>query len=100
MKTPNQEIVELSMDKLEELLQRAEARQFNEEDYETIKALVESYAYITELVEDKGIPYCCRSSGADLWDSSKKKAARRVTSERTGHPEEQRTTSRPPFSGV
>lgn len=54
MKTPNQEIVELNTDRIKELLQRAEAKQFNDEDYATIKALIESYAYLTELVEDKG----------------------------------------------
>jgi transposase len=54
MKTPNQEIVELPMDKLDELLQRAEAKQLNNEDYETITAVFKSYAYLTELVEDKG----------------------------------------------
>jgi len=53
MKTPNQEIVELSMDNLEQLLQRAEAKQLNDEDYATIKALIESYAHFTKLVEDK-----------------------------------------------
>jgi transposase len=53
MKTPNQEIIELSMDKLEELLQRAEAKQLRDEDYVTIKALIESYAHFTRLVEDK-----------------------------------------------
>lgn len=54
MKTPNQEIVELNRDRIEELLQRAETKQLRNEDYETIKALIESYAYLTELVEDKG----------------------------------------------
>ena len=53
MKMPKPRIVELSTDKLEEILERAEAKQFNEEDYETIKAVFESYAYISELVEDK-----------------------------------------------
>jgi len=53
MKTPNQEIIELNMDRIEELLQRAEAA-LNEEDYKTVKAVFESYAYLTELVEDKG----------------------------------------------
>lgn len=53
MKTPNQEIVELNRDRIEELLQRAEAKQLRDEDYETIKALIESYAYLTQLVGDK-----------------------------------------------
>ncbi len=53
MKKPQQEIVELSKDKLEELLQRAEAKQLHEEDYATIKALIESYAHFTELLGDR-----------------------------------------------
>jgi len=53
MKTPNQEIIELSRNKLEELLQRAEAKQLRDEDYATIRALIESYAHFTELLEDK-----------------------------------------------
>jgi transposase len=53
MKTPNHKIVELNMNRIEELLQRAESA-LNEEDYKTVKAVFESYAYLTELVEDKG----------------------------------------------
>lgn len=53
MRTPKQEIIELSMDKLEELLRRAEAKQLRTEDYATIKALIESYAHLTQLVGDK-----------------------------------------------
>ena len=53
MKTPNQEIVELNRDRIEELLQRAQTA-LKEEDYRTIKAVFESYTYLTELVEDKG----------------------------------------------
>ena len=48
-----QKIIKLDMDDLEEVLQRAEA-ELNKEDYELLKALVESYVYVTELVEDKG----------------------------------------------
>ena len=54
MKTPKQEIIELNRDRIEELLHRAEAKRFNDEDYATIKALIESYAYLTELAKDKG----------------------------------------------
>lgn len=53
MKTPKQEIVELSTDKLEELLRRAEAKQLRDEDYAAIKSLIESYAYLTQLLGDK-----------------------------------------------
>lgn len=53
MKTPKQEIIEVSMDKLEQLLQRAEAKQLRDDDYATIKALIESYAQFTQLLGDK-----------------------------------------------
>jgi len=53
MKKAKQEIIELSMDKLEQLLQRAEAKQLRDEDYATIKAMIESYAQFTKLVGDK-----------------------------------------------
>ena len=45
-------IVELSMDRLQEALQRAEAT-LDAEDYETFKAVVESYAYLADLIESK-----------------------------------------------
>jgi transposase len=47
-------IIELDMDELKDLLQRAEAA-LDEKDYETIKAVVESYAYVAELVGGKNI---------------------------------------------
>ena len=45
-------IIELDMDKLEDVLRRAEAA-LNVEDYSLLKAVVESYAYIAELVGEK-----------------------------------------------
>jgi len=48
-------ILELNMDKLEDILRRAEAKQFEDEDYETIKALAESYVHLFELVGEKNI---------------------------------------------
>ena len=47
-------IAEFDMDELKDLLDRAEAA-LDEKDYETIKAVVESYAYIADLVGDKDI---------------------------------------------
>ena len=47
-------IIELDMDELKDLLERAEAA-LDEKDYETIKAVVESYAYIANLVGEKNI---------------------------------------------
>jgi transposase len=46
-------ILELGMDKLQDILRRAEAKQFNDEDYETIKVLAESYVHLTDLLKDK-----------------------------------------------
>ncbi len=47
-------IIELDMDDLKDLLERAEAA-LDEKDYQTIKAVVDSYAYIAELVGAKDI---------------------------------------------
>ena len=47
-----QKIVKLDTVELEGILQRAEA-ELDKEDYELLKALVESYVYVTNLVEDK-----------------------------------------------
>jgi hypothetical protein len=52
MKRAKPKIIELDMGKLETVLSRAESA-LTEEDYETIKTVVESYAYIAELVGDK-----------------------------------------------
>jgi transposase len=52
MKAPNQKIIELSTDQVQGLLDRAETG-LNEQDYETLKAVFESYVYLTGLVEDK-----------------------------------------------
>lgn len=45
-------IIELDMKKLEDVLRRAETA-LREEDYETIKAVVDSYAYLADLVGNK-----------------------------------------------
>ena len=52
MKRTKPEIIELDANKLEELLQRAEGA-LDEEDYKTIRAVIESYLYISDLVDDK-----------------------------------------------
>ena len=46
-------IIELDMEKLEALLQRVESQALQTEDYETIKSLIDAYAYLTVLVGDK-----------------------------------------------
>jgi transposase len=52
MTTPKPTIVELSMNEWEDILQRAKAV-LNEKDYQIVKAVVQSYAYVTDLLEDK-----------------------------------------------
>jgi transposase len=46
-------IVELEMDKLEEILRRLEAKELDTDDYETIKAVIGSYVYLVNAVGDK-----------------------------------------------
>src|SRR6516165_2324164 len=46
------ELVEVDSDRLEEVLRRAE-QALDEKDTELIRAVFDSYAYVTELVEDK-----------------------------------------------
>lgn len=46
-------IVELDMDKLEEILRRLDARQLDADDYETIKAVIGAYVDLFHLVGDK-----------------------------------------------
>jgi len=52
MKRAKPEVVEVDLKKLEESLGRAESA-LTEEDYETFKAIAESYVYVAELVGDK-----------------------------------------------
>jgi len=52
MKRVQPKVIELPRNEVEELLQRA-AEALNPEDYQLIKAVVESYAYLTDLVEDR-----------------------------------------------
>ena len=47
-------IIEVEMDELKDLLERAEAV-LDKEDYAKIKAVIESYAYIADLVGEKNI---------------------------------------------
>ena len=47
------EIVEVDNHKLEALLERAEQQAFETEDYETIRAVLESYFYVTNLIDQK-----------------------------------------------
>lgn len=55
MKTTSKspKIVELDQQRLEELVQRAESHTFEEGDYETVQQLLQSYAYLTDVVGHK-----------------------------------------------
>jgi transposase len=46
-------IIELDMDKVEEILRRVEAKELHADDYEAIRALAQSYVHLTELLKDK-----------------------------------------------
>jgi transposase len=46
-------IIELNMDKVEEILRRVEAKELHADDYEAIRALAHSYVHLTELLKDK-----------------------------------------------
>jgi transposase len=46
-------ILEVDLDKLEAILRRIEAQDLQAEDYATIRAVIESYAYLTNLLGDK-----------------------------------------------
>ena len=43
------------MDELEAILQRAEARQFNDKDYETAKTVLRSYVHLLDLLKDEKV---------------------------------------------
>jgi transposase len=53
MKTPSQEIVEVNREELESILQRAEVGPLEEKDRAKLKSLIDSYAYLTQLLGDK-----------------------------------------------
>jgi len=53
MKSLPPEIIEMNEQKWQELLRRAEQTGLEERDLKLIRALFESYAYLTELIDDK-----------------------------------------------
>jgi len=48
------ETIPLEMDELERLLERLQSSGLEEQDYELLRALVESYVYLTWAIQDKG----------------------------------------------
>ena len=51
-------IIEIAMDELEEILRRAEAKQFNDKDYETTRTVLRSYVHLLDLLKSKNISIC------------------------------------------
>jgi len=49
------QIIELEAKMLQDMLQRADAKQFNDEDYETTRTVVQSYVYLLDLLKGKDI---------------------------------------------
>ncbi len=52
MKRKKPEMIEVDAGQVDELLRRAEGK-LDEKDYDLVRAVFESYAYVTDLVEDK-----------------------------------------------
>jgi hypothetical protein len=52
MKRKSPEMIEVDARQLAELLHRAEGK-LDEQDYELMRAVFQSYKYVTDLVEDK-----------------------------------------------
>jgi len=48
-------IHELNMDELQDIVRHAEAKHFDDKDYETVKVLAESYVHLADLLQDKSI---------------------------------------------
>ena len=48
-------IIEIAMDELEEILRRAEAKQFNDHDYQTTKTVFKSYIELLDLLKSKDV---------------------------------------------
>ena len=48
-------IIELEMDELKEILRRAEAKQFNDKDYETAGTVLQSYVELVALLKSKNV---------------------------------------------
>jgi transposase len=55
MKRMEPQIIELDAEALHDMVRRAEAKQFQDEDYETVKVLAQSYVYLTDLLKEKNL---------------------------------------------
>ncbi len=55
MKRTEPQIIALEVQTLQGMLRRAEAKQFQDDDYETVQVLAQSYFYLTDLLKGKHI---------------------------------------------
>jgi transposase len=55
MKRTEPQTIELEAETLQDLLRRADAKQFNDEDYEITKTVLQSYVYLLDLLQGKNI---------------------------------------------
>ena len=78
-------IIELDMDKVEEILRRVEAKELQADDYETIKALAQSYVHLTELLKDKNTTSLSRLRKMLFGAKTEKTAAVLGSSQAIGH---------------
>lgn len=78
-------IIELEMDELKEILRRAEAKQFNDKDYETAGTVLQSYVELVALLKSKNVSM--RRLRKLLFGASTEKTAA-VTSTATNSAEE------------
>ncbi len=77
------ELIEVDSDRLEEVVRRAE-RSLDEEDAALIRAVFESYAYVTELVEDRNTTI---RRLRQLFFGSRTEKTEAVVGPKTGKPE-------------
>ena len=93
-------IIELEMDELKDILRRAEAKQFNDKDYETAGTVLQSYVELVALLKSKNVSM--RRLQKLLFGASTEKTAA-VTGDGTESAEETDSASAskddPPASG-
>ncbi len=101
------------MDELEDILQRAEARQFNDKDYETAKTVLRSYVHLIDLLKDEkvkvgrlrkllfgaGTEKTDSVLDAQVEDSAESECESESQSENASEENEEQKTPKPPRGG-
>ena len=90
-------IIELDMDKLEDVLHRAKGK-LDEEDFAMVKALADAYAYLTEVVGDKNTSIARLRKL--LFGAKTEKTARVLRDEPPGSTPSRRPPANCPFGSV